>query len=125
MSKMSTKMKVLIISAICVVIVLAIGGCERIFAGRARVHGYSGYIEMTAELLNDGKFKIKVDRQNEGYGIGDLAVSRIVDEINEDQNPNVDIIAGATESSAAAIECAKHALKSAGIDPDSLAQSKD
>ncbi|MEG1060623.1 MAG: FAD-dependent oxidoreductase [Oscillospiraceae bacterium] len=125
MAKMSTKMKVLIISAICVVIVLAIGGCERIFAGRARVHGYSGYIEMTAELLNDGKFKIKVDRQNEGYGIGDLAVSRIVDEINEDQNPDVDIIAGATESSAAAIECAKHALKSAGIDPDSLAQSKD
>ncbi len=97
-----------------------VGGAAKLDAGRARVDGYRGEIEMTAQRNRDGSFTLTADRHNESYGIGDLAVDNVVRLVNEQQNLTVDVLSGATETSAAALECAALALENAGFDVEAM-----
>lgn len=123
MSKLTNKTKLLIAAAVCVVLVLVFVVCMvGTPSGGAKVQGYSGPIEMSAEKNDDGTFTLQVVSHGEDYGLGDLAVNRIADAVNEQQNLDVDIISGATETSAAALDCARRALERAGIDTEALTE---
>ncbi len=120
MTKKSKKLKIILLAVALVLIVQLVGGIGMLAGGRAWTHGYSGMIELSAEVQEDGSFLLTVDRNEEDYGLGNIALERMVDTINEQQSLDVDIIAGATETSAAALACAERALKGAGVDPGQL-----
>lgn len=120
MSNRITKRKILLFALLIALIAALVGGVGLLAGGRARVHGYSGTIVMSAEVQEDGSFRLQVDRHKEDYGLGSIALARVVDAVNEQQNLDVDLISGATETSAAALECARKALENAGIDTGSL-----
>ncbi len=125
MPKLSNKSKIIFAILLCGAVVAVLGGIGLLGGGRARVQGYSGSIEMSAEVREDGGFRLTIDKHSEGYGIGDLALDRVVDAVNAQQNLDVDIISGATETSAAAIECARMALEQAGVDIEALEAGTD
>ncbi len=125
MPKLSMKSKIIFAIVLCGAVIAALGGIGLLSGGRARVNGYSGAIEMSAEVNEDGGFRLSIDKHSEGYGIGDLALNRVVDAVNEQQNLDVDVISGATETSTAAIECARKALEQAGVDVEALDAAAD
>lgn len=117
---MTRRAKSWAVAALILFTAICIGGAVRMDAGRARVEGYRSVIEMTAQRNRDGSFTLIVDKQNESYGIGDLAVDNVVKTINERQDLTVDVLSGATETSTAAIKCAEKALANAGFDVETM-----
>lgn len=92
------------------------------FTGTAE--GKNGDVTVEVEY-SDGEIKsVKVTDQKETEGIADPALEKIPAEIVDAQTPNVDTVSGATVTSEAIINATKAALKSAGVDPESMGSAK-
>lgn len=75
--------------------------------------GKEGVIEVKI-LVESQKIKsIEVLGQNETQGVGAEAIQKIVNAIIEKQDPNVDVVSGATYSSKGIIEAVSMALEQA------------
>lgn len=118
---MPKRRTLIICIACCLAAALLIGGNRYFDAGRGRTYGYQSWVEVTAQRTGDGAFFLTVDSEKETPAIGDQAVARTVELINEGQTLDVDVLTGATVSSNAALESASKALKNLGYDIDSLA----
>ncbi|MEG0752161.1 MAG: FAD-dependent oxidoreductase [Oscillospiraceae bacterium] len=122
---MLKKRTLLACAGCCIAAALLIGGSTFLNAGRGRAYGYQSYIELTAEHMDDDGFFLSVDRQGETKAIGDQAVNRTVERINETQSLDIEVLTGATVSSTAALQSAEQALRRAGFDTESLAKRPD
>ncbi|MDO4565823.1 MAG: FAD-dependent oxidoreductase [Oscillospiraceae bacterium] len=119
---MSKIRKILLLTACCLAVCLLIGGAAYLDAARGRTYGYKSYIAVSALRRDDGSFYLNVDSENETPAIGDQAVENTIARINEGQTLDVDVLTGATVSSAAALESARLALSRLGYDTESLAE---
>lgn len=90
--------------------------------------GRNGDVTVAVTLSADAITKVEVTDQKETPQIADEALARIPQAIVEAQSVHVDTVSGATITSNAIIQAATEALKSAGVDPESLgggAQTKE
>ena len=87
--------------------------------------GYHGKITVLTEL-KDGKFtNISVKSHSETKDVGDIAISKIPNEIVKKQSLDVDSVAGATVTSKAIVEAVANALEKMGVDPIKYAYKPD
>ena len=87
--------------------------------------GYHGKITVLTEL-KDGKFtNISIKSHSETKDVGDIAISKIPNEIVKKQSLDVDSVAGATVTSKAIVEAVANALEKMGVDPIKYAYKPD
>ena len=87
--------------------------------------GYHGKITVLTEL-KDGKFtNISIKSHTETKDVGDIAISKIPNEILKKQSLDVDSVAGATVTSKAIVEAVANALEKMGVDPIKYAYKPD
>lgn len=103
---------------LCAALVLCMIGCAPAEA-TASVPGYSGDIRLRAVRDGDG-FALSVEQHSETPVVGAPVVDTLVAAINEKQSLAVDVVAGATVTSLAVLQCAETALARAGVDPDTV-----
>ncbi len=91
-------------------------GYGAVYEGTA--DGYKDKISVKVELKENGEILgVKVDKNDETEGIGDLAIEKVSELIQKKKSLDVDSLAGATITSEAVIKAVANALKSGGIDP--------
>lgn len=77
--------------------------------------GYGGEVRLQVFINEEEIVEITVLEQNETEGLGDVAISEVVEEIKETNSTNVEVVTGATISSNAAINAVNEALAQAGL----------
>lgn len=96
-------------------------GTGNTFTGTAE--GKNGDVTVEVVYENNEIKSVKVTDQQETEGIADPALEKIPAAIVDAQTPNVETVSGATITSDAIINATKEALKSAGVDVDSMGSS--
>lgn len=96
-------------------------GSGNTFTGTAE--GKNGDVTVEVVYENNEIKSVKVTDQQETEGIADPALEKIPAAIVDAQTPNVETVSGATITSDAIINATKEALKSAGVDVDSMGSS--
>jgi len=86
--------------------------------------GMNGPVELQVEATADKLVSLSVVSQNETQGIGTVALEKLLPQIVENQNINVDAISGATVTSNAIIGAVKDAYAKAGLDVSVLEGKK-
>lgn len=114
--------------ALCATMLFSLSACSdkpsvSIKAGTysAKEKGYGG--EVSAAVTVDDKGKItalKIEGAGETADVGGKAIPKITDAILKDQTVLVDVVTGATVTSKAALAAVTAALKSSGVDTDSM-----
>ncbi len=84
----------------------------------ANAQGFGGNIEVTVFVDGDTITDITYDAPDETPSVGGVAMSNLKTQIIEEQNSNVDVIAGATYSSTGFLEAVNAALNEAGVVAD-------
>ena len=84
----------------------------------ANAQGFGGNIEVTVFVDGDTITDITYDAPDETPSVGGVALSNLKTQIIEEQNSNVDVIAGATYSSTGFLEAVNAALNEAGVVAD-------
>ncbi|SFN98829.1 fumarate reductase flavoprotein subunit [Pseudobutyrivibrio sp. JW11] len=84
----------------------------------ANAQGFGGNIEVTVFVDGDTITDITYEAPDETPSVGGVAMSNLKTQIIEEQNSNVDIIAGATYSSTGFLEAVNAALNEAGVVAD-------
>ncbi len=84
----------------------------------ANAQGFGGNIEVTVYVDGDTITDITYDAPDETPSVGGVAMSNLKTQIIEEQNSNVDVIAGATYSSTGFLEAVNAALNEAGVVAD-------
>ena len=90
----------------------------------ANAQGFGGNIEVTVFVDGDTITDITYDAPDETPSVGGVALSNLKTQIIEEQNSNVDVIAGATYSSTGFLEAVNAALNEAGVVADGSNGSK-
>lgn len=90
----------------------------------ANAQGFGGNIEVTVYVDGDTITDITYDAPDETPSVGGVAMSNLKTQIIEEQNSNVDAIAGATYSSTGFLEAVNAALNEAGVVADGSNGSK-
>ena len=96
-------------------------GSGNTFTGTAE--GKNGDVTVEVVYENNEIKSVKVTDQQETEGIADPALEKIPAAIVDAKTPNVETVSGATITSDAIINATKEALKSAGVDVDSMGSS--
>lgn len=84
----------------------------------ANAQGFGGNIEVTVFVDGDTITDITYEAPDETPSVGGVAMSNLKTQIIEEQNSNVDVIAGATYSSTGFLEAVNAALNEAGVVAD-------
>lgn len=84
----------------------------------ANAQGFGGNIEVTVFVDGDTITDITYEAPDETPSVGSVAMSNLKTQIIEEQNSNVDVIAGATYSSTGFLEAVNAALNEAGVVAD-------
>ena len=84
----------------------------------ANAQGFGGNIEVTVYVDGDTITDITYEAPDETPSVGGVAMSNLKTQIIEEQNSNVDVIAGATYSSTGFLEAVNAALNEAGVVAD-------
>ena len=84
----------------------------------ANAQGFGGNIEVTVYVDGDTITDITYEAPDETPSVGGVALSNLKTQIIEEQNSNVDVIAGATYSSTGFLEAVNAALNEAGVVAD-------
>ena len=80
--------------------------------------GFKGDIKVDVTVTEDAITEITVVDAHETYGIGEAAMPVMIEEMLEHQTYNVDLVSGATVTSAGFRTAVKDALTQAGADMD-------
>ncbi len=82
--------------------------------------GFGGTIKVAVTLSDTRIEKVEVTENSETPGIGTPAIEKLPAKIVEAQSTKVDTITAATFASKGILEAVENALKSAGVDPETL-----
>lgn len=89
---------------------------------KVSARGHSGFFPMNVTLSDDKIEKIEVDSGNETKGIGTNVYTILPKQIIDGQTLNVDVVAGASETSRGILDGVSQAVADAGGDPEILKQ---
>ncbi|MEA4912922.1 MAG: FAD-dependent oxidoreductase [Oscillospiraceae bacterium] len=106
---------------VCLILLAALCGCALTGSATGSAEGYNGTLVLRAERDGDN-FVLTVKKSVETAGIGSLALDRLLADMNERQSLAPDVVSGATQTSAAAVEAATKAVKALGMDAQALAE---
>ncbi|WP_313794911.1 flavocytochrome c [Fundicoccus culcitae] len=86
--------------------------------------GYGGDVTVTVTVTDDRIVSIEADAADETPGIGDEAITTLIDRVIQGQTLNVDVVSGATGSSSGFLAALALALEAAGADVDALKEKE-
>lgn len=84
--------------------------------------GKEGDVNVSVTFSENEILSVEVGDNNETIGIGDAAINQLPEAIVETQSVAVDMVSGATMTSAAIIDAVKDCISQAGGDADALAE---
>lgn len=86
----------------------------------AVAEGHNGPVEVEVSFDETSITEIKVIRQSETKGLGDVAITKIIAAILKNQSLGVDTVSGATEASGAVLAAVSDCVKQAGGDVEAM-----
>ncbi len=104
---------------LCAALMVTIGGCGLVGTAFGTAEGHNGELVLRADRDGD-EFVLSVQKSKESAGVGALALTQLIDDMNERQSLAPDAVSGATQTSQAAVDAAVTAVGALGFDTDEL-----